>query len=215
VLDRLTWFRQAAMAYRNDSLTVYIDPWGTGSNEAPADVIFITHAHHDHFQPEEIDRLRTKATQIVAPKDVAAELSGSVTAVAPGESHHVAGVSFQTVPAYNIVEHRLERHPKANNWVGYVIELDRTTYYHSGDTDHVPELDALSADVAMVCIGGDPFTMGPSEAAGLVKVMRPHVAVPMHYGFVVGSPKQADEFRREAAPIEVQALTPTNPFEMA
>jgi L-ascorbate metabolism protein UlaG (beta-lactamase superfamily) len=203
------------MRYGGESLTIYIDPWGTGEDEAPADVIFITHAHDDHFQPQEIDRLRTTSTRIVAPRDVADALSGDVTPVAPGESHSVGGVSFQAVPAYNIVEHRLERHPKANNWVGYVVEIDGTRYYHSGDTDHVPELDSVSADVAMVCIGGDPFTMGPVEAASLVKVMRPSVAVPMHYGFVVGSPRQADEFRREASPVAVEELTPTNPFEMA
>jgi L-ascorbate metabolism protein UlaG (beta-lactamase superfamily) len=203
------------MRYGGESLTIYIDPWGTGEDEAPADVIFITHAHDDHFQPQEIDRLRTTSTRIVAPRDVADALSGDVTPVAPGESHSVGGVSFQAVPAYNIVEHRLERHPKANNWVGYVVEIDGTRYYHSGDTDRVPELDSVSADVAMVCIGGDPFTMGPVEAASLVKVMRPSVAVPMHYGFVVGSPRQADEFRREASPVAVEELTPTNPFEMA
>jgi L-ascorbate metabolism protein UlaG (beta-lactamase superfamily) len=203
------------MRYGGESLTIYIDPWGTGEDEAPADVIFITHAHDDHFQPQEIDRLRTTSTRIVAPRDVADALSGDVTPVAPGESHSVGGISFQAVPAYNIVEHRLERHPKANNWVGYVVEIDGTRYYHSGDTDHVPELDSVSADVAMVCIGGDPFTMGPVEAASLVKVMRPSVAVPMHYGFVVGSPRQADEFRREASPVAVEELTPTNPFEMA
>jgi hypothetical protein len=81
--------------------------------------------------------------------------------------------------------------------------------------DALPELESLSTDVAMVCIGGDPFTMGPQEAGGLVKAMGPKVAVPMHYGFVVGSPSFADEFTREAAPVAVQVMKPTNPFEQS
>jgi L-ascorbate metabolism protein UlaG (beta-lactamase superfamily) len=214
VLERFTWFRQAAMRYAGDGMTIYIDPWGTTPDDEKADLILITHAHSDHLQPAEIERLSTAGTKLVAPADVARELSGDVTAVAPGESHEVAGVRFETVPAYNVVEHRLRAHPKANKWVGYVIELGGHRYYHSGDTDAIPELESLSTDVAMVCIGGDPYTMGPQEAGGLVRAMGPQLAVPMHYGFVVGSPSFADVFRSEAAPIPVQALEPTNPFEM-
>jgi L-ascorbate metabolism protein UlaG (beta-lactamase superfamily) len=214
MLENVTWFRQSAMRFRAEGLVVYVDPWGTSEDEQPADVILLTHAHDDHFQPEEIDRLRKGSTKIAAPRDVADELSGTVTAVAPGQDHEVGGVRFQTVPAYNIVEHRLHRHPKANGWVGYVLTLGGATFYHSGDTDALPELQEIVTDVAMVCIGGDPFTMGPSEAGGLVRAMTPRVAVPMHYGFVVGSPEFAQEFRREADPVRVEELRPTNAFEV-
>jgi L-ascorbate metabolism protein UlaG (beta-lactamase superfamily) len=44
--------------WRDDELTVYVDPWGTGDDAAPADLILITHAHDDHLQPDEIERLR-------------------------------------------------------------------------------------------------------------------------------------------------------------
>ena len=57
MLERFTWFRQSAMRYADDELTLYIDPWGTRPSDAPADVILITHVHCDHFQPEEIERL--------------------------------------------------------------------------------------------------------------------------------------------------------------
>jgi L-ascorbate metabolism protein UlaG (beta-lactamase superfamily) len=212
MLERLTWFRQAAIRYAGDGLTLYLDPWGTQTDDRPADVILITHAHFDHLQPHEIERLSTPGTKVVAPRDVARELSGDVTAVAPGESHEVAGVRFETVPAYNVAEERLDMHPKANGWVGYVLELGGHRYYHGGDTDALPELESLSTDVAMVPIGGT-FTMDYREAAGLVKTMRPKFAVPIHFGFVVCSPSHGDLFRREAAPVEVQILEPTNPFE--
>jgi L-ascorbate metabolism protein UlaG (beta-lactamase superfamily) len=214
VLQNITWFRQAAMRVRADGLVVYIDPWGTSGSDEPADVILLTHAHDDHFRPEEIDRLTKDSTKIAAPRDVANELSGAVTAVSPGQSHELGGARVQTVPAYNIVEHRLDKHPRANGWVGYLLTLGGSTYYHSGDTDALPDLEEIVSDVAMVCIGGDPFTMGPSEAGGLVRAMGPGVAVPMHYGFVVGSPGSAQEFRHEADPIRVAELRPTNDFEL-
>jgi L-ascorbate metabolism protein UlaG (beta-lactamase superfamily) len=212
VLERFTWFRQSAMRYAADGLTLYIDPWGTAPDDAPADLILLTHAHFDHYQPHEIERLRKDDTKLVAPKDIAAELGGEVTSVAPGDTVEVAGVRIQAVPAYNVVEERLDMHPQTNRWVGYVLELDGRTYYHAGDTDALPELERLDTDVAMVPIGGT-YTMDWREAAGLVKAMSPRVAVPMHFGFVVCSPTHADYFTDEAAPIQVEVLRPTNPFE--
>lgn len=211
VLERFTWFRQSAFRWNGEGLVLYIDPWGT-TGDVPADVILITHAHFDHFQPEEIARLRRDGTKILAPADVAKELSGDVTVVAPGQSHDVGGLKVQTVPAYNIADERLEMHPKANKWVGYVLELDGRAYYHAGDTDALPELESLTTDVAMVPIGGT-YTMDASEAGGLIRAMSPQLAVPMHFGFVVGSPSAADRFREAAAPVPIQVLTPTNPFE--
>jgi L-ascorbate metabolism protein UlaG (beta-lactamase superfamily) len=212
MLERFTWFRQSAMRYAGDGLTIYVDPWGTVAEDAKADLILITHAHFDHLQPHEIERLSSDGTKLVAPADVAKELSGDVTAVAPGESHEVAGVRFETVPAYNVAEERLDMHPRSNNWVGYVLELDGRRYYHGGDTDAVPELESLRTDVAMVPIGGT-YTMDYHEAAALVKTMQPKLAVPMHFGFVVCSPSHGQLFRKEAAPVPVEILEPVNPFE--
>jgi L-ascorbate metabolism protein UlaG (beta-lactamase superfamily) len=210
MLERFTWFKQAAYRWDGDGLTLYIDPWE--AEGGPADLILITHAHGDHYQPEEIERLRKDGTKIVAPHDVARELSGDVTAVAPGDAVEVSGVKIQAVPAYNIVEERLDKHPKANNWVGYVLTLGDHTYYHAGDTDHLPELESLRTNVAFLPIGGF-FTMDPDEAAGLARAMGPDLAVPMHYGFVIGSPSFADQFARAAAPVPVQKLDPVRPFE--
>ena len=212
MLERFTWYRQSAFRWQDDERTVYIDPWGTPGDAPPADLIVITHAHHDHFQPEEIERLSRPTTQLVAPHDVAAELGGNVTPVAPGEAHEVAGVRFTTVPAYNIREEALDFHPQANRWVGYLLELAGTTYYHAGDTDHAPELSDVRADVAMLPVGGH-YTMNVPEAAGLAKAIGPRMAVPMHFGFVVGSASDGERFADAASPVPVEILTPQNPFE--
>ncbi len=212
MLERFTWFKQAAFRWDGDGLTVYIDPWGIRDDDPPADVVFITHAHFDHFSQEDLERVRKEGTRFLAPHDVARELSGEVTPVAPGDSLEVRGIRVQVVPAYNVVEERLEFHPKANRWVGYVLELGGSTYYHAGDTDHAPELSDVRADVAFLPIGGT-YTMDPTEAGGLARAISPQLAVPMHYGFVVGSPADADRFREAADPVKVEALTPVHPFE--
>jgi len=211
MLERFTWFRQSAYLWRGDGLTVYIDPWMVTTDD-PADVIFITHAHFDHYQPDDIEKIRKDGTKIVAPHDIARELSGDVTPVSPGDSLNVAGIDVQAVPAYNVVKERLQAHPKENNWVGYILTLGSNSYYHAGDTDHIPELESVRADVAFLPIGGT-YTMDPGEAAGLAKAINPQVAVPMHYGFVVGNPSDAERFAKEADPVKVETLTPVHPFE--
>ena len=212
MLERFTWFRQAAYRWTDGEVVVYIDPWGIEQDAVPADLILITHAHQDHFQPEEIERIRKDATRVIAPKDIAEMLPGDLTPIGPGDSAEAFGISIQAVPAYNIVEERLHKHPKANNWVGYLLTLGGHTYYHAGDTDHLPELESISTDVAFLPVGGT-YTMDVPQAAGLAKTMRPKVAVPMHYGFVVGTAHDGEAFREQAAPVEVQTLRPTNPFE--
>jgi L-ascorbate metabolism protein UlaG (beta-lactamase superfamily) len=213
MLEKFTWYKQSAYKWKGEGITVYLDPWGLRDKEEPADVIFITHAHADHFEPADIEKIQKKSTQFVAPRDVAEKLSGNVKAIKPGESLEVGGVKFETVPAYSTAEHRLQTHPKSNNWVGYILTLDGKRYWFSGDGDPNPDIEKIKTDVALICVGGDPYVMGPSEAAGVVKKIRPQLAVPNHYGFVVGVASDGERFAREAAPVKVEIMKPVNAFE--
>ena len=213
MLEKFTWYKQSAYKWKGEGITVYLDPWGLRDKEEPADVIFITHAHADHFEPADIEKIQKKSTQFVAPRDVAEKLSGNVKAIKPGESLDVGGIMFETVPAYSTAEHRLQTHPKSNNWVGYILSLDGQRYWFSGDGDPNPDIEKIKTDVALICVGGDPYVMGPSEAAGVIKKIRPQLAVPNHYGFVIGVASDGERFAREAAPVKVEIMKPVNAFE--
>lgn len=214
MLERFTWFWQSGYRWAHEDLVVYIDPRNVPEEYEPADAIFITHAHFDHFSKEEIDQLRKDGTVVVAPRDVADELSGDVVPVAPGDRIDVKGIAGEALPAYNIVEGR-SGHPKENNWVGYFLELGEHTVYHAGDTDHLPDLERIRTNLALLPIGGGGFTMDAHEAAALAIAMGPDLAVPMHYGFVEGCdpPASAETFRQEADPVKVEILEPRVPFE--
>lgn len=211
MLSGFTWFVQSSYLWTDGDLVVAIDPWRI-ERDVIADAIFITHAHFDHYSPDDIDRLRGRDTAVIAPHDIARELHGNVIAVAPGDTVHAAGVRAEAVPAHNIVEGRRDFHPERNRWVGYVLELGDIACYHAGDTDHLPALDGIRAEIGFLPIGGT-YTMDPEEAGGLARAIGPRIAVPMHYGFVVGSPSDAARFRTAAAPVAVEELEPVHPFE--
>ena len=214
MLERFTWFWQSGYRWARDDLVVYLDPKNVPDGYEPGDAIFITHSHFDHFSSEDVDRLRKDDAVVVAPRDVANELSGEVVAVEPGDRIDVKGIKGQAVAAYNIVEDRRDNHPRGNRWVGYVLDLGGETVYHAGDTDHLPELEGIRTNLALLPVGAGGFTMDAHEAAALARAMSPDVAVPMHYGFVEGchAPDSAETFRREAQPVRVEILQPQVPF---
>jgi L-ascorbate metabolism protein UlaG (beta-lactamase superfamily) len=213
MLDAFTWYKQAALRWQGP-LTVHIDPWGVPDGEPKADLVLITHAHFDHFSQEDLDRVTKKGTIIVAPTDVASQClsEGDIRGIKPGETIEAAGLSISAVPAYNTKPERKDFHPRENNWVGFVVELGGTRTYLAGDTDHIPEMGDIQADLAFVPIGGT-YTMDVEEAVGAVKQISPKIAVPYHFGFVVGSKTDGESFVKAIAPIEGRVLDPVNPFE--
>lgn len=210
MLQGFTWFKNAAVLWQNAGLAVYFDPWGV-SGDPKADLILISHPHYDHLVPEDIHKIRKEGTVVVGPREVAKETAGESVAMAPGDSVEVNGVSVEAVPAYNVLDERRGFHPQSKGWLGFVVDVEGTRVYFAGDTDHAPELSGVSAEVALLPIGGT-FTMSPPEAAGLAEAIAPEVVVPLHYGFVSGTQRDADVFREEAAPLRVEILEPVRPW---
>lgn len=180
----------------NKGLIIYFDPFKINKDYHDADIIFITHSHYDHYSEENISKVIKDNTTIVVPKDLEDMVlqfgfaKEHIIVVSPNEEYSVLGINFKTIPAYNANKNF---HPKSNEWVGYIVNLDQTTYYIAGDTDITEENRQVKCDVAFVPIGGT-YTMTYSEAAELINEIKPQIAVPIHYGLIVGNKEDANNF---------------------
>ena len=175
---------------------IYFDPFKIESNCNDADIIFITHDHYDHYSEEDIDKVKKGDTVIVAPEELLTKLlkkgfsQNYIITVDSEEKNMIEGIKFETVPAYNTNK---QFHPKANGWVGYIIEIKGVRYYIAGDTDITEENRNVKCDVSFVPVGGT-FTMDYREAAKLINEIKPKIAVPTHYGSIVGDKEDGVRF---------------------
>ncbi len=180
----------------NKEKTIYIDPFKIDRNYNDADIVFITHDHYDHYSEEDIDKVINENTIIIIPEELLTKLlrkginKNAVITVESNKEYMVQGIKFETIPAYNTNK---AFHPKENDWVGYIITLDGIRYYIAGDTDITEENRKVKCDVAFVPVGGT-YTMDFKEAAQLINEIQPKIAVPIHYGSVVGTKQDATDF---------------------
>ena len=187
----------------NKEKTIYIDPFKIGKDYNDADLIFITHDHYDHYSENDIDKVKKQGTVFIVPEGLLTKLlakgynKNNIIVVQPNMRYIVQGIKFETIPAYNINK---KFHPRENKWVGYVIEVKGVSYYIAGDTDITEENKKVKCDVVFIPVGGT-YTTDFKEAAYLVNEIKPKIAVPTHYGSVVGKKQDAIDFVKLLHPI--------------
>lgn len=188
-MEDINWLGHSSFFFtdRNGNKIYFVDPFQLNDRQLKkADLIFITHAHPDHFSQVDIDKIIKNETTIIAPPDILEKIDISddrKITVSPHNNYLVKDFSFRTVPAYNNHAERLNFHPKANNWVGYIFNLNGKKIYHAGDTDFIEEmreLIGLDLDIAMLPIGGT-YTMHVEEAADAANAVQAKITIPMHY----------------------------------
>jgi len=195
MVDNVAWLGHDSFRITG-SKVVYIDPWHIAAGAPPADIVLVTHEHSDHFDKGDIAKVSGPDTVVVAPSVVTEQLRGETLSVRPGDVVTIAGVTVRAVPAYNTNKFRqpgVVFHPQADGKVGYVIDLDGTTYYHAGDTDVIDEMSAIDVDVAFIPVSGT-YVMTADEAAQACAKIHAKAVVPMHYGTIVGSVADAERF---------------------
>ena len=212
LLDAVAWLGHSGFRIDTGGTTIYIDPYRVADGPK-ADLILVTHGHYDHFSPQDIERLSHDRTWVVAPAAVAERLGGQVVSIAPGETvetESVRGVEISAVAAYNTSKRDAAGkvfHPREAGWVGYDLNVRGERLYHSGDTDVIPEMDAvLGVDVALLPVSR-VYVMTAAEAAEAARRIQPGIAVPMHWGQHIGTRGDAEEFA-DRAPVEVKIMDP-------
>ncbi len=205
----LRWLGHDGFQLLNDKTTLYIDLFQTQGGR-PADYICISHDHYDHFDPASLKPIQQINTVIIGPQSVTDQLNEMAIPLLAGESHQAKELTVQAVAAYNVDK---QFHPKANQGIGFILELDGFRLYHAGDTDCIAEMEQLGPiDLALLPVSGT-YTMTADEAVQAVATIKPKVAIPMHYGAIIGSRADADIFTEKAAELtEVIILDKTNPI---
>jgi L-ascorbate metabolism protein UlaG (beta-lactamase superfamily) len=202
MLQGIHWVGHASFRIEAE-IVVYIDPWRV-QNLVPADLVLITHGHHDHLSVEDLAKIARPDTVYVVARPYANELSGDVRSMSVGDTLAVRGVTIEAVASYNTNK---PNHPKKAGNVGYVLTIGGRRIYHAGDTDVIPEMADIRCDVALLPVGGK-YTMDAQEAIEAVKMIRPQVVVPMHWGAIVGSATEP-QILADGVPTGVQVVTLT------
>ena len=156
----------------------------------PADIILVSHDHFDHCSSEDILKIQAKGTSIITDKASAGKLTGAVRIVKPGDRLTVQGIEIEIVPAYNTNK---QFHPKSDGKLGFIITVDGVRIYHAGDTDFIPEMKNIKADIALLPVSGT-YVMTADEAVQAALAIKPKFAIPMHYGAIVGAESDARRF---------------------
>ena len=168
---------------------VFVDPVASPTNSLAIktgmlkpDLVLVTHAHPDHYQPAVLQDCQklNPASIVVLPDNLTnrATIKGisHLEPVKPGQACTLAGIHFQTVPAYF---NEGKSHPKDKGWVGYVLKLDGVSYYVTGDTEPVPEMAKVKADVLFPLLFGCGGNL--DNALKMVEMTQPRLVVPVHH----------------------------------
>jgi L-ascorbate metabolism protein UlaG (beta-lactamase superfamily) len=207
---KISWLGHDGFRIMN-AKTIYIDPYQIKGGEK-ANILLISHDHFDHCSPEDIDRIVSQETIIITTEESKRRLSKikakEMRVTKPGEKITIDDVSIEAVPAYNVNKFRSPSqpfHPKQTGMVGFIVTVNGVRIYHAGDTDMIPEMDRFKVDIACIPISGT-YVMTAEEAAESTKHIKPKIAIPMHYGAIVGDKADAEKFKRLAS-CEVQILS--------
>ncbi|MBN2005073.1 MAG: MBL fold metallo-hydrolase [Anaerolineae bacterium] len=196
LVEKLVWLGHDSFRLDGPPI-IYFDPWKLKGQQPPAGLVLVSHQHDDHCSPNDVRKVSSAGTVILASRQAAERLPGA-RAVAPGDQLSVAGVQIEVVPAYNVNKFRapgIPFHPREDLHVGYIVTVADVRIYFAGDTDHIPEMAGFKCDIALLPVSGT-YVMTVEEAADAANTIRPQIAIPMHYGAGIGS---GDDGKRFAA----------------
>jgi len=193
------------------SKAIYTDPFKVTKTDK-ADIVLISHEHFDHLSLEDLQKVISPGTTIVASPSCKAGLKGlkvkETKFLDPGGKCSIEKVEIEAVPAYNVDKFREPGHvfhAKEDKKLGYVFQMDGTRVYFAGDTDFIPEMKSITCDIALLPISGT-YVMTAEEAAEAVSAIKPKIVVPMHYAAIVGTEGDAQRFKSLVRNCQVEII---------
>ncbi|MFN8203231.1 MAG: MBL fold metallo-hydrolase [Solirubrobacteraceae bacterium] len=221
--DRLIWLGHASVLLELDGARLLTDPVLRGrvahlrrhappaADTGALDAVLVSHAHRDHLDLPTLRALRPAPRQILVPRGVGrlvrAKTSASVHELTAGETAVVGAVTVRAVPAVH--DGRRSPFSGPSESIGFVVEAGGRRIYFAGDTAVYPGMRDLGPlDVALLPIWGwgpslGPGHMNPSEAVDALELLRPAVAVPIHWGTLLPIGLLRHRGRVLRAPVEV------------
>jgi len=182
------------------SKVIYTDPFKVKKAD-DADIVLISHEHFDHLSLDDLQKVISPKTTIVASPGCKSGLKGikvkDTRFLEPGDKCSTDNVEIEAVPAYNLNKFREPGHvfhPKADKKLGFVFKMDGTRVYFAGDTDVIPEMKSIHCDIALLPVSGT-YVMTAEEAAEAAGLIKTKIVVPMHYAAIVGSEDDAHKFK--------------------
>lgn len=166
--------------------TIHIDPFGRVADYRAlpkANLVLITHEHHDHLDAEAVANIRTPETDIVLTELCESQIEGGII-MRNGDIGVVQGIPIEAVPAYNLIHTRESGDPfhPCGQGNGYILTLGDQRVYVAGDSENTPEMMSLrDIDIAFLPMNL-PYTMTPEMVADAARTIRPKVLYPYHFG---------------------------------
>jgi L-ascorbate metabolism protein UlaG (beta-lactamase superfamily) len=226
-MPRVTWHGHATCTLETDDGTrIVIDPYFadnpacdvTVDDVGDVDFILVSHGHFDHFGDCIPLAKRTGAT-VISTFEIVSHCQAN--GVEKGHGMNIGG-------GYDFPFGRVKLTPAIHTGsvggadgvyaacCGFLVHLDGTRFYHSGDTALTRDLELLAPEeisVAMLPIG-DNFTMGPKDAVRAVEMIRPKVVIPIHYNTWDLIAQDPEEFRKAVSNrARVEVLKPGGSYE--
>ncbi|MFR9602285.1 MAG: MBL fold metallo-hydrolase [Rikenellaceae bacterium] len=182
------FFKHASFAISTAHHIIYVDPvmdFAPYGSLPKADLILVTHSHYDHLDAAAIDAVKSVDMPIICDKTSADILSREVLMMSHGsEVKPIDGVKVEGVAAYNYTPDRTQFHPQSREDCGYIVTLEGSRIYISGDGENTPEMKGVKGiDVAFLAVN-QPYTMTVDQAVDAAKAIGPRIFYPYHVGCV-------------------------------
>lgn len=182
----ITLLGHASLMLEYQGKIIYIDPYSAVidfSKLPKADYIILTHEHPDHFDKSAINTIKKTGTKVMGTK-VCNESLGYSDIIENGVKTAIENILIEAVPAYNIVNKTSDGnpyHPKGRG-NGYIFNFDYTRIYVAGDTENIPEMDALKGTIDIAFLPKNlPYTMTDEMFVDAVKKIEPKILYPYHF----------------------------------